>query len=175
MTREPSIWEAAAEDAGARSITGVASGGLGTGTNLDETQVFSTEELRAAALPPPESSPRPKPEPPSVAGSVNSDSSPGNAAVGPTRRLPFLAGAVVLVILVAVAGYGMISQLDLGAAAAPGPISSPSTVGQTAAPGATPSAPRQEAGRGGAIGGNRGNKGCHGNGHGNGCGGRAAD
>ena len=35
-------------------MTGVASGGIGTGANLDDTQVFRTEDLAEAAASPPE-------------------------------------------------------------------------------------------------------------------------
>jgi hypothetical protein len=188
-------------------ITGVAAGSLGTAANLDDTQVFSTTELQAAAaeqtaapLPaaaPPAAAanqlaapdpaapePAPGPEPSPVEGSepqheVVLDSAPTAASPvqGPRgpgsgrrsdRRIPALAGLVAVAVLVLVAGAGILSTLDFGAAGAPAFGTDAPNAAPTAEP-ATPK-PKDKQGPGGG-GGGHGHDGCHGRG----CNGSAED
>jgi len=195
-------------------ITGVASGGLGTAANLDDTQVLSTADLQAAApmwldepdpaaaqqpdvLPPEDlaalqtapihlATPTPEPAEPTIAVPVKASGAVpvqravtsaverrGSAAAqgeGSARRrgrsAPALAGVIAVVVLLLVAGAGFVSQLDLGIANVPagGPASS------AAAPTSTPvatQAPKEEKGKG--------HGGCRGHGHGNDCGGSGED
>ena len=191
----------------AAPITGVAGGSLGTAANLDETQVLSTADLKAAApawldddaperaappdvMPPedlaalgaPSEAPpvatagaaavrkaQPEAAPPTVAAPVVPavvHAAPRvrpqgrSAEQAPSRRVPALAGMAALVILVLVAGAGLLSQLDLGAAGAP--TTAPVVVSPTGEPTLATAAPRQEqAGKG------KGH--CKGKGHGNNC------
>jgi hypothetical protein len=225
MTRRPST-STGEPDA---PITGVAAGSLGTAANLDDTQVFSTTELQAAAaeqtaaplpapaeqtaapLPAPAEQtaaplpaaappaaaanqlaapdpaapePAPGPEPSPVKGSepqheVVLDSAPtaaypvqGPRGPGPgrrsDRRIPALAGLVAVAVLVLVAGAGILSTLDFGAAGAPAFGTDAPNAAPTAEP-ATPK-PKDKEGPGGG-GGGHGHNGCHGRG----CNGSAED
>ena len=193
-------------------ITGVASGGLGTAANLDDTQVLSTADLQAAApmwldepdpaaaqqpdvLPPedlaalqkapiPLATPTPEPAEPTIAVPVKAtgavpvqraSTSPvqrrGSSAAeregsGPRRgrSAPALAGVIAVVVLLLVAGAGFVSQLDLGIANLPGGGPTSSAAAPTATPAAT-EAPKQEKGK------------RHGDcrGHGHDCGGSGED
>jgi hypothetical protein len=103
-------------------------------------------------------------EAPSPARPAAAPARPGPATPAghrPHRGALALAGGIALLVLLLIGGSGVISQLDLGAAA------KPSLAG--VAPGAAPSptqAPNQQAGDGGGAG-DRGK--CHGHGNGNNC------
>jgi hypothetical protein len=157
-------------------ITGVAGGSLGTAANLDDTQVFSTAELLAAA---PETAPEAPVAAPAVAPAAHEavpdaatlESAPTAAypvqvsAVRAaardrrreTHRLPAMAGLVVVLVLALVAGAGILSTLDFGAADLPALNQPSSEVGPTAPP-ATPK-PKGKEGKEG-----KGHGGCHGHG-----------
>jgi hypothetical protein len=143
----------ARQNAGA-PITGIATGNLGTAANLDDTQVWRTEDpktgepewladhARAVAPPAPDQPAQPVAARPSTRSG---------------RNLPALAGVAGLVLLVLIAGSGFLSQLDLGIRAAP--PSAAATAGVTDAQ-PSPTAESKEAGKGPGH--------CHG--HGKHCG-----
>lgn len=173
------------ESDSAASVTGVAAGGLGTGANLEDTQVFRTEDLAAPAAEtaePQESPavPTAKPVPVPVASASVAEPIPAPVPSAPVRptvvppgassnRQPGrgLAGllAAALVVLAGVAFVVSRGDNTLGA-------------GQTVPSAAAPATERPDgAGTGdggnGDGGGKDKGKSCNGNGNGrgNGCGG----
>jgi hypothetical protein len=165
-------------------IAGVAAGSLGTAANLDDTQVLRTEDLKAAAASPGWLDDDAQPAGPAgdlippdelallqtgavsttAPGSPDRAATPRPAAAARKRRnAPALAGIAALVVLLLIAGFGILSQLDLGIATGAGySTGTPTHEPRTSAP-----APKPEAGKGG--GGGHASKGCHGHGHGGGC------
>jgi hypothetical protein len=164
-----------------RPVTGVAKGSLGTGTALDDTQVYQVADLaQPEAVPEPVAAPRePAPQPPparraaaraaKAAAPVATAPSPQRvqpvvrrrrAAIG--RTMPgaaWIAGtALVAVVVTAIVSSGLGAahsgaELESGAPAAIGEASNPPTA-----------APTEAAGDGGGKG--HGHGGGNGNGHG---------
>jgi len=103
-------------------ITGVAAGSLGTAANLDDTQVLRTEDLKAAAPDGPDEAAAVAAEP-VVAAPPRAGAGPPSGAAGAAtpiwrrRDAPALAGVAALLVLLLIAGSGLVSQLDLGVGA----------------------------------------------------------
>jgi hypothetical protein len=136
-------------------ITGVASGYLGTGTNLDDTQLLETADLEAAAAAAPVDVPAAPPiEKPPVERVVRQRPTARARPASGTGRLPVLVGVAAFVVLLLFAGVGFFSQLDLGVAgpAATVPVAEAAT---QPPPTATPQPQRKD-------GSGKGHDGCHG-------------
>jgi len=172
------------------AATGVAAGGLGTGANLDETQVFRTEELAkpsaSRAAPPAEPEPVTNPEMAEVAAEpVPTPVSPPTPAPTPIAPAPVVArratsprerrgrglAGVLAAALVVLAGVAFVVTRDAGT-----PVAG-QTVPSAAAPATAPpegngaAGDGDDRGRDGAGKDNGKDKPCNGNGKGRGCGG----
>lgn len=168
-TRRPRSARAARRDGTTSPVTGtytgVASGGLGTGANLEDTQVYDVDDLRLPELapePPPVVAHVPDPVVQPVDRPTARVASP--ARVHATRRLGsgtlaagVLVGVGAVAVLAAVAG----GESRLGA----GTGTSQPTVGATVAP---VTAEPDTAGNGGGGGGGKGDGGGKGGGKGHG-------
>jgi hypothetical protein len=166
-------------------VTGVASGGMGTGANLEDTQEFRTEDLveAAASAPEPPASLAPAAGVPVSAArapvaepiAVPVKSAPVHATTVPRRPSPTrppgrgIAGLLAAALIV-LAGVAFVVSRDDGELAA----------GQTVPSAAAPATQAPDANAGGGKGDGPGNgndrgkdkdKPCNGNGRGNGCGG----